>query len=203
MSLSFYYPDKEYVEELQKTEIEKRGFTHVPNMKYDESKKPKFVCGIVLEIGDISYCVPVTSYTKKQKDNILIEVKEDRERPIKGSLRFNYMFPVPKEYLNKINFEEEETAWYRKLLKEEYTFCKINEMKIRSKAKQTYKKVIHKYSENIVKNSCDFKLLEEVYRKRTFSISKSECLKPKNMIKEVLERHNKENVERKNKDQEI
>lgn len=30
-------------------------------------------------------------------DNILIEISKDKWKPVKGSLRFNYMFPIPDE----------------------------------------------------------------------------------------------------------
>ena len=85
--LSFYYVDKSYIDYLQKVETEARGFTHVPNMEY-ENREKKFICGVVLQIQGIQYYVPVTSYTQQHDDNILIEVPKDAYKPIKGSLKF-------------------------------------------------------------------------------------------------------------------
>lgn len=93
MALSFYTVDKAYIDYLQSAELQARGFTHVPNMEYS-NREQKFTCGIVLRIRDLNYYVPVSSYTKQQKDNILINISQDIKNPVKGSLRFNISFPI-------------------------------------------------------------------------------------------------------------
>ena len=60
--LDFYIVPNSYITYLQKAESIKRGFTRVPNMDYGKNHKPKFICGIVLKINDVSYFVPVSSY---------------------------------------------------------------------------------------------------------------------------------------------
>lgn len=159
MSLSFYNVDKDYIYYLQYMETKKRGFTHVPNMEY-ENKEQKFICGIVLEINGMKYYVPVSSYKKQQKDNILINIIRDAKNPVKGSLRFNYMFPAPDECITELIISKEEVK-RRNLLNKELRFVLENEERIRNKAKQTYSKVKNQVNDNIVKNSCDFKLLEK------------------------------------------
>lgn len=52
-NLDFYYVDSNYVQFLQQAEIEKRGFSRVPNVDYGPSHKPKFLCGIVFEVNGI------------------------------------------------------------------------------------------------------------------------------------------------------
>ena len=48
--LNFYTVDFEYVKFLKEAEQEYRGFSRVPNVEYGEQRKPKFLCGIVLQI---------------------------------------------------------------------------------------------------------------------------------------------------------
>ena len=174
-NLYFYEVDKDYLNFLQKSEIEKRGFTKVPNHDYDSNEK--FVCGIVLNINDLNYYAPVSSYSTKQKDNILII---DKKAKVKGSIRFNYMFPVPDFCLSYKDFSKEEDLGYRNLLNIEYDFCLDNEVVIRNKARRTHKKVIKNLSPSLVKNSCDFNLLEQ-------KCKEYELTKQLQEIKEALE----------------
>ena len=50
-------------------------------------------------------------------------------------------------------------------MNKELRFIQANETRIRNKAKQTYSRVINKVNENILKNSCDFSLLEHACKK--------------------------------------
>lgn len=160
MSLSLYYVDKRYIDYLQKIEKASRGYTHVPNMEYG-NREQKFICGVVLELRGFQYYVPVTSYSKKQPDNILIEVLSDRIKPVKGSLRFNYMFPAPKECITELIIANEPDSKRKNLLNKELKFILANEKKIMNKARQTYSKVANKVNDSIIRNSCDFGLLED------------------------------------------
>ena len=90
--LNFYTVDLEYVNFLKRTEQEKRGFSRVPNMDYGDQRKPKFLCGVVLQVNGMNYYVPVTSYKQQKPDNFLIKASNGQ---VVSSLRFNYMFPVP------------------------------------------------------------------------------------------------------------
>lgn len=96
----FYYVEDEYINFLKKKEIEKRNFTRVPNVHYWNTKK--FVFGAVLEINNMLYFAPVTSYAKSQEDLILLRDKKDNK--ILGSiwideLRYNFysrlIIPIP------------------------------------------------------------------------------------------------------------
>lgn len=49
------------------------------------------------------YFAPVTSYAKSQEDLILLRDKKDNK--ILGSIRFNYMIPVPKQCLHKLEIK--------------------------------------------------------------------------------------------------
>lgn len=158
MALSFYDIDKDYVRYLQEGEKKERGFTRVPDVEYP-GKLPKFTCGVVLDIRGYKYYVPVSSYKISQPDNILIDISTERYNKVKGSLRFNYMFPVPD---NCIKERIIATDPNKRLLNLEWNFCNSNEGHIRNKARQTYSKVVNKVNINIVNNSCDFLLLEKL-----------------------------------------
>lgn len=159
--LDFYTVDFEYVKHLQNVERKNRGFTRVPNLKYGEDRKPKFLCGVVLQINDFDYYVPVTSYKEQKPDNILIKA---RNGDTVASLRFNYMFPVPNGLLMQRRISAEEDPAYRSLLSQELRFCKKNQDRIRYLASRTYKRVLNGKDIGLVKNSCNFLLLEEACR---------------------------------------
>lgn len=156
--LNFYTVDLEYVSFLKDAEIKKRGFSRVPNMEYGKSRKQKFLCGIVLKIHDQDYYVPVTSYKEKKPDNFLIRATNGE---IVSSLRFNYMFPVPKDLIVERKIASEPDRAYRALLAQELRYCIDNEDEIRRLAERTYKRVLLGKNPGLVANSCDFLLLEE------------------------------------------
>jgi hypothetical protein len=57
--LNFFTVDADYVLYLQQVEHEKRGFSRVPNMAYSDKYKQKFLCGIVLQVNEVDYYVPI------------------------------------------------------------------------------------------------------------------------------------------------
>ena len=157
--LNFYDVDNEYIQYLKNIEIKTRGFTCVPDIIYLNEKK--FLCGVVLEINNFKYYVPVTSYKKKQSENVLIEFPKDKTDKIKGSLRFNFMFPVPDNMIKPRIIKSEIDEKRRIFLYEQLKFCNKNYDIIIRQAKRTYTIITKKLNLNLLKNSCDFKLLEE------------------------------------------
>ena len=153
----FYYVNGDYIEYLKQAEIEKRGFTCVPNVHYWNTDK--FVFGAVLDIHGVSYFVPVSSYSRKQQDLMLIRDKSDRH--ILGSLRFNYMIPVPKNMLQKLDINALPTENNRVHISKELAFCRRNRDKIYSSALKTYQRVKSGNYPELNQHSCDFELLEE------------------------------------------
>jgi protein AbiQ len=114
--LNFYAVNTDYVLYLQKAEQDKRGFSRIPNMSYSEKYKQKFLCGIVLQVNNVDYYVPVTSYKQQKPDNFLIAADNGH---IVSSLRFNYMFPIPKELVTVRVIVDEQDRAYRALLAQE------------------------------------------------------------------------------------
>ena len=164
--LDLYTVDNNYITFIQKAETAVRGFTRVPNMYYPAGKQ-KLVCGIVLQniVNRINYYVGLTSYSIQKSENILINTGE-RHNPIKGSLRFNYMFPVPYQCLTRKIINSESDFNYKQLLIKEYRFIQANQVLIENKAKEVYDKIVNRIcSKTLLENSCDFLVLEKALLK--------------------------------------
>lgn len=159
--MEFYRIDEEYNQFLQRYEKEKRGVSKVPNIRYKD--RNKFAFGAVMEVNGINYYVSVSSFSKKQEANILIRVPGDEEE-VKGSLRFNYMVPVPDECIEKLIIKDVKDEKYRMLLNKEYRFCVNNAERIQKKANKIYEMAITNRKQILTDNSCDFRILEEGYR---------------------------------------
>ena len=155
----FYYVDGDYIDYLKQAEIKSRGFTCVPNVHYWNTNK--FVFGAVLLINDIAYFVPVTSYAKPQQDLLLLRDKKDHK--VLGSIRFNYMIPVPNECLHRLNIADLPTAQSRAHTSKELAFCRRNRDRIYKTARNTYLRVLSGKYPQLTNHSCDFELLEKAY----------------------------------------
>lgn len=156
--MDFYRINEEYNKFLQRYEKEKRGVTKVPNIRYTD--RNKFSFGAVMQVNGMNYYVSVSSFDKKQEANILIRVPGD-EKEVKGSLRFNYMVPVPDECIEKLVIKDVEDEKYRLLLNKEYQFCMNNAERIQKKANKIYEMVTTNRKQILTDNSCAFHILED------------------------------------------
>ena len=156
--MDFYRINEEYNKFLQRYEKEKRGVTKVPNIRYTD--RNKFAFGAVMQVNGMNYYVSVSSFDKKQEANILIRVPGD-EKEVKGSLRFNYMVPVPDECIEKLVIKDVEDEKYRLLLNKEYQFCMNNAERIQKKANKIYEMVTTNRKQILTDNSCAFHILED------------------------------------------
>ena len=170
--MDFYRIKEEYNQFLQKYEKENRGVTKVPNVKYLNHNK--FAFGAVMQVNGMNYYVSVSSFDKKQEANILIRIPGDKKE-IKGSLRFNYMVPVPDECIEKVVIKDIEDEKYRLLLNKEYRFCIDNAERIQKKANKIYEMVTTNRKQILTDNSCAFAILEEGYREYVTNVLKREC----------------------------
>ena len=158
--MDFFRIDEDYNKFLQDYEKKHRGITKVPNIRYTD--RNKFAFGAVLEINNKKYYVSVSSFDKKQEANILIRIPGD-EKEVKGSLRFNYMVPVPDSCLTRLSIKDIEDAKYKFLLNKELSFCLDNEERIIKKANKIYSMVTQNTKQILTDNSCDFIMLEKAY----------------------------------------
>lgn len=164
MKKSFYYVDANYIQYLKETEINARGFTTVPNVEY--SNHNKFVYGIIMTVNDIEYYVPISSYKKSQEDNLLIKIEDHKKLMVRGSMRFNYMIPVPHKCLVAVDFNSKEFSEQDKvMLRKEYKACLRLLSQAQKRASKTYERVIKGENEQLIKNSCMFQLLEVACKK--------------------------------------
>ena len=187
MAINLYDIDKKYIEFLQKSEEDKRGFTHVPNMEYND-KDQKFVCGAVLNCNGLNYYVPVSSNKTSRKSTILIEFKDDEYNKVKGSLNFAYMFPVPSCAVKRKNIADEKNMLKRKFLYRELMFIKSHKKEIYAKARNVYFQVEKNDCEKLKPVCCDFKLLEtkckEWEKEHSINKDKSEDISEQRLNKE-------------------
>ena len=167
--MEFYYINEKYNQFLQEYEKEKRGVTKVPNIRYTD--RNKFAFGAVMRINGMNYYVSISSFDKKQEANILIRIPGD-EKEVKGSLRFNYMFPVPDECIEKIIIKDIKDEKYRLLLNKEYKFCIDNAERIQKKANKIYEMVTTNRKQILTDNSCAFNILEAGYKEYVKNILK-------------------------------
>lgn len=159
--LNFYLVDPRYIDHLKKAELAGHAWTKVPDVSYGADRKPKFLCGVVLKINDVNYYVPVTSYKKKQSENFLVYAENGQAV---GSLRFNYMIPVPLEAVRIRQINDEPDVAYRKLLLQELNYCNRHAEQISNMANRTYRAVVVGKVARIAEHSCDFSLLEQACR---------------------------------------
>lgn len=63
--LNFFEIDVSYVDYLKNIEINKRGFSRVPNMVYDKNRKQKLICGVVLVVKRKNITTRLIKYLAK------------------------------------------------------------------------------------------------------------------------------------------
>ena len=168
-TLNFFTVDPAYVQFLKAAEAEERGFARVPNMEDNRYGKAKFLLGVVLTVNGTDYYVPVTSFKTQQKDNFLIRVDNGA---ITSSLRFNYMFPIPREMVSVRVISTEPDRAYRAFLAQELRYCIKHRDEIQHYAERTYKRVLLGKDPGLLANSCAFRFLEACADPRAFGGSK-------------------------------
>lgn len=152
--IRFYDIDEEYINFLKTID------TQIPNIRYDTNNK--FVCGIVLNIGDINYYAPISHMTSRQRTNM--QITEGSR--VLSTIRFSFMFPATEEVLTIKDFASIslQNPRYSELLQAEYSFCRTHENQIRRKALQVYQIGCNK--QHVLNHTCcDFKQLEQHYMK--------------------------------------
>lgn len=149
--LKFYEVDKDYIRYLKGYEGK------IPNIAYDHHDK--FICGILFTINGMNYYAPISSFTKRQRTNVLIKNGKGK---VTSSIRLSFMFPVPPDKVAVKDFAKEAPA-YRRLLMEEAKYCNRHMAEIIDKAQYIYEAVTEKHNQMMCENCCDFKTLEKAY----------------------------------------
>lgn len=159
--LRFYVVDPSYIEYLKENEEKVRGFTRVPDVNYQEGRKQKFVVGPLFRAHGEIYYAPLSSYSQRKPDNFVIMQNGCGI----SSVRFNYAIPVPDKaiHMKQVKYETDEK--YRALLGYELNYIRKHTEQVVEKSIKTYKKVYYRTDEFLVKNSCNFELLETLSKK--------------------------------------
>lgn len=152
--IKFYDVDKNYINFLRRIDRQ------IPDLEYDSHDK--FVCGIVLNIGEVNYYAPISHFNIPQKTNFPIY---DKGRVI-STVRFCFMFPADSIVLSEKNFNKiaQIDQNYANLLNTEYEYCKNNLNELLKRANSVYKIGCNK-NHFLNYTCCDFKKLENEYIK--------------------------------------
>ena len=92
---------------------------------------------------------------KKQLNNLLIRLEDDRFNQVKGSLRFNYMFPVDDCYIFRRDFNKEAPG-RKEFLRRQWVYCNSIAEDIKQMAEDTYNNVIAGTDSALVNALCNF-----------------------------------------------
>ena len=153
LSIGIYEIDWDYVQYIS------QSFPHAfHNKKKNHNNTRKYV-GVVLQINDMKYFAPLSSYKDKHKhmkDGLdLIKVKKY------AVINLNNMFPVPDTCYHLVDFSKETDQHYRNLLMSEYRFIKMIREKIRKNALLIYNhKLKNDNSTPLAKRCNDFSKME-------------------------------------------
>jgi len=121
------------------------------------------LCGIVLNINDINYYVPVSSNKTKYLSSFVIYDESNDDKIPMSSLRFSFIFPCPNESIKVKKINDEKDIKYKELMKKGYDYCNKYAEQIVSKAKKIYELALKKELREKY-NLCNFKLLEEKFK---------------------------------------
>lgn len=155
--IRFFEVDDDYIDFLRNVEP-----LLYRNKKPDQIHSRKYI-GIVLQINNMNYFAPLSSYKPKHsrmKESLdFIKVKEY------AVINLNNMFPAPKEKCHYVDIRSEKDEKYRILLNSEYRAIKSIQNKIRKNASQLYRlKTQNGNSIPLTKRCNNFELLETACR---------------------------------------
>lgn len=164
--LRWYIVKKDYINYLQKYD------NKVTNIDYKEKLKPYI--GIIVNINNFNYYVPISSVKEKhysiKEDMDFIKISQKNK--ILGVLNLNNMIPILDEDICILKYKdiekyrdfnsEKEKKLYISLLNFELKLINEKIAKIRKSALKLYKEKQNNPNSLISKRCCDFKLLERM-----------------------------------------
>ena len=170
--LKLYSISDEYVEWLRK------DYPNVYSNKIDSRTHTRKYLGVVLQIGQYKYYVPMSSpkdsdyqiagENKVIKKSIVpiirIVVKNSNGvKELKGTLRISHMIPVPASELQLYDMDNETDTTYKDLVQNEIIFIRKNREKIIDNATLLYKqKKANDTTAGYVKSALDYQALEHL-----------------------------------------
>ncbi len=170
----FYTITDEYIDYLSKKN------PHVMSNKLETRTYHRKYVGLVTELNGHKYFVPMSSPKDVDylpngeiKKDSLIKIYMRSKKVLYGTIRFNYMIPVPPSELQKVTVNTEGDLKYKVLMQSEYFFINANRDKIEKTAVRLHK-MRTTYNPDLNKNklmeiTLDFITLEkmcDVYKKK-------------------------------------
>lgn len=176
--LQWYIVNKKYVKYLKTFD------NKIENIDYQNNLKP-FI-GIIININNFNYYVPISSPKKKHykmKEGIdFIKIKQ--ENRILGVLNLNNMIPILDRYVQLLKYKEieryrlfktdKEKRMYIALLNTELKIVNSKYEEIKKNAIKLYEEKINNPNSRVSKRCCDFKFLETKLNQFIFNQEKSE-----------------------------
>lgn len=165
--MKLYEITDEYINYLRKFD------NRVYDNKEENRKVMRKYLGIVLNINQLNYYIPMSSPKKSDYKNndirksvipiirIISNEEVDNIPVLKGTLRISNMIPVPDSELILYEPKNEKNKNYKILIEKELEFIGKNEELIKKYANILYKQKMNNYDVSYIKNVVDFKLLEE------------------------------------------
>lgn len=163
--MNWYVVEKNYVQYLMQFDS-KIGYI-------DYGSRLKLYLGIILEVGNFFYYVPISSAKEKHKNmkNSLDFQKIQDENTLYAVLNLNNMIPVPNFCIQQVKYNqienfrsfnsETERTDYIYLLQKEKILIDAMEESIKNKAQKLYQKCIENPGSKLAARCCNFRLLEE------------------------------------------
>lgn len=144
------------------------------NKETDRKHSRKYL-GIVLNINNLNYYIPLSSPKKsdyndkkcskiRKSTNTIIRIKsKDRtgNEILRGTLRISNMIPIPMYEVEEYNKSNELDKKYLDVINDELKFISKNEKKIVKLAKLVYKQKIENRKISYLDSCVDYKLLEK------------------------------------------
>lgn len=164
MKLNLYSISDKYIKYLK--QFDERIYDNKEDVRIQTRK----YIGIVLTVNDYNYYIPMSSpkksdyidYEKKiiRKDTKTIIRIQDKNR-LYGTLRISNMIPVPITELEPYIVANEIDLKYKDVILGELRYINNNTNKIIKNAKIVYNQKIKNEDIGYIKNTVDFKMLEE------------------------------------------
>lgn len=167
MKLNLYSVSDKYIKYL--SQFDNKIYDNKEEKRIHERK----YIGIVLTVNEYNYYIPMSS--PKKSDYMDFEnkiIRKDAKTIIRihesgrlyGTLRISNMIPVPITELEPYILSNEKDLKYKDVILGELKFINNNSDKIVKNAKIVYSQKIKNIDIGYIKNTVDFKLLEEKLR---------------------------------------
>lgn len=164
MKLNLYSISDEYIKYLRK--FDNRIYDNKEDIRIH---KRKYI-GVVVTVNEFNYYIPMSSPKKSDYINIdkniirgdtktIIRIHEGRR--LYGTLRISNMIPVPITELEPCIISSEDDSKYKEVILGELRYINTNSEKIIKYSKIVYDQKLKNIDIGYIKNTVDFKLLEE------------------------------------------